>query len=357
MRLCERYLAAAMLKASAMTLLILVILLVFFTTIEELDDVGTGDYRAIDAFLVSLLSAPRYVFDAFPVAALLGSLVGLGALAAHGELVAMRSAGFSLAQMVAAVLKTGLAMVVVVVVFGEFVAPRAEALAQQHRVEKQQQQVTMTSRYGFWARDGDAVVNIRLVESGAILADIHVYEFGPDRKLTRKVQAERAEYAGDHWEMVGVSRFDIDQTGITVSREARVRWDSMLDPALLGALMVDPSVLRVDELWRSIRLLRDSGQATVEYEVALWNKITTPLSVLVMLLLALPFVLAHRRFAGAGQRVFLGVLMGMAFYTLSRGMSYASVVYDVSPLLTAVLPTLAFLAAGVYMLGRFARAG
>jgi lipopolysaccharide export system permease protein len=259
--------------------------------------------------------------------------------------------------MVWTVLKTGLAMVLVVVFFGEFVAPRAEALAQQHRVEKQQHQVTMTSRYGFWARDGDAVINIRRVESGAVLGDIHVYEFGPDRQLTRKVEAERAEYAGDHWEMIGVSRFDVDQAGISVSREMRIRWDSMLDPALLGALMVDPSVLRIDELWRSIDLLRESGQATVEYEVALWNKITTPLSVLVMLLLALPFVLAHRRFAGAGQRVFLGVLMGMAFYTLSRGMSYVSVVYDVSPLLTALLPTLVFLAVGVHLLRRFARAG
>jgi lipopolysaccharide export system permease protein len=340
-----------------MTLLILVILLVFFTTIEELDDVGTGDYRAIDAFLVSLLSAPRYVFDAFPVAALLGSLVGLGALAAHGELVAMRSAGFSVAQMVGAVLKTGLAMVLVVVVFGEFVAPRAEALAQQHRAEKQQRQVTMTSRHGFWARDGDAVVNVRMAQSGAVLGDIRVYEFGPDRQLTRMVQAERAEYAGDHWEMIGVSRFDIGQAGIRVTRESRVRWDSLLDPSLLAALLVDPAMLRVDELWRSIGLLRDSGQATVEYEVALWNKVMTPVSVLVMLLLALPFVLIHQRLAGAGQRVFLGVLMGMGFYTLSRGMSYAAVVYDVSPLLTALLPTSVFLALGAYLLRRIARLG
>lgn len=353
----ERYLAAAILKASAVTLLVLVILLVFFTTIEELDDVGTGDYATVDAFLVSLLSAPRYVFEAFPVAALLGSLVGLGALAAHGELVAMRSAGFSLGRMVGAIIKTGLAMALLVVAFGEFVAPRAEVLAQQHRVEKQQRQVTMSSRYGFWARDGDTVVNVRRIESGAVLGDIHVYEFGADRRLARTVQAERAEYVGDHWQMTGVSRFEIDRSGIAVSRQERVRWDSILDPALLGALMVDPSVLRIDQLWRSIGLLRGGGQTTVEYEVALWNKITTPVSVLVMLLLALPFVLAHGRFAGAGQRVFLGIILGMGFYTLGRGMSYAAVVYDVSPLLTALLPAVVFLSIAFYLLRRFARVG
>lgn len=350
MNLLERYLASAMLKATAATLFVLVILLVFFTTIEELDDVGVGDYRAVDAFLVSLLSAPRYVFEAFPVAALLGSLVGLGALAAHGELVAMRSAGFSLRQMIVAVLKSGLIMALVVAAFGEFIAPRAEAFAQQLRIEKQQRQVTLSSRHGFWARDGDSVVNVRRIESGVVLGEIHVYEFGPDRRLARTLQADRAEYVGGHWEMSGVSRFEIDQDGIRVSRLARVRWDSLLDPALLGALLVDPSVRRVDELLRFIGLLRANGQATIEYEVALWNKVTTPLSILVMLVLALPFVLAHQRFAGAGQRIFLGVLVGMAFYTLGRGMSYVAVVYGISPMLTAVLPTAAFLVLGVYLL-------
>lgn len=94
--LIERYIAGAMLKATGMTLLVLVILLVFFGLVEEMDDVGRGTYRVSDAFLVAVLASPRFVFEAFPVAALIGSLIGLGAMGAHGELIAMRSAGFAL---------------------------------------------------------------------------------------------------------------------------------------------------------------------------------------------------------------------------------------------------------------------
>jgi lipopolysaccharide export system permease protein len=71
-----------------------------------------------------------------------------------------------------------------------------------------------------------------------------------------------------------------------------------------------------------------------------------------MLFLAIPFVLVHERSASAGQRVLLGVLLGMAFYTLSRGMAYVAVVYDFSPAWSALLPGLAFLAIGVLLLRR-----
>ena len=119
MSLLERYIGASVLKATLLALVVLLSLLVFLGVVDELDEVGRGDYRTWDALLVAFLSTPRYAFEVFPVAALLGSLLGLGALANQGELVAMRAAGMSLRQIVAAVLKAGLAMMLVVFVIGE----------------------------------------------------------------------------------------------------------------------------------------------------------------------------------------------------------------------------------------------
>ena len=115
--LFDRYIAGTMFKATAMTLVVLVTLLIFFGLIDEMDDVGRGDYRLADAFFVAVLSAPRYVFEVFPVAALIGSLVGLGAMGAHNELIAMRSSGYSRRQIVFAVMKAGLVMMLLVFLF------------------------------------------------------------------------------------------------------------------------------------------------------------------------------------------------------------------------------------------------
>ena len=354
MRLFERYIALTMLKATLMTLLVLVILLVFFTTMEELEDVGRGDYRAIDAFWVSVLAAPRYIFEAFPVAALLGSLVGLGSMGVHGELVAMRSAGFSLRQIVMAVMKTGLVMVSLVLVFGEVVAPRAEQHSEQHRTEKQQGQVTLRTEYGFWARDGQAFVNVRNVDAGGILRDIHVYEFGPDQQLHQHTHAASAIHRTDHWQMSDIETFSVGKDGIEAQRLTVARWDSLLDPDLLKAVVVQPAMLGLGELYRYIRVMRANGQSATDYEVAFWGKIATPLSTMVMLFIAVPFVLAHQRFVSMGERVFIGIALGMSFYTFSRGMSYVAVVYEFNPMLSALIPAVAFLAIGTLLMRRVA---
>jgi len=151
--------------------------------------------------------------------------------------------------------------------------------------------------------------------------------------------------------------FDIRQSRISptrvIGREVdQASWDSLLDPKLLSAVVVEPTTLPVTELYRYIQVMRDNNQSSTDYEVALWIKLATPLATLVMLFIAVPFVLTHQRFVGMGQRVFLGVAMGMAFYTLSRGMSYVAVVYELSPVLSALIPVASFLAVGIVMLRR-----
>jgi lipopolysaccharide export system permease protein len=66
----ERYIALQVIIAAVMTMAVLLGLLVFLAFVDELDSVGQGGYRTLDAFLVALYSAPRLSFEAFPVAAL-----------------------------------------------------------------------------------------------------------------------------------------------------------------------------------------------------------------------------------------------------------------------------------------------
>ena len=196
----------------------------------------------------------------------------------------------------------------------------------------------------------EAFVNVRGILPGARLEDIYIYEFDEARRLTLATHAERAEHRGDHWLMHGIRQSRIAQTGIERRELAQARWDSLLDPGLLSAIVVTPNMLRIDELYHYIRVMRENGQAASDYEVAFWSKLAAPVATLVMLLIALPFVLGHQRFVSMGQRVFLGIGLGMAFHMLNRGMSYAAVVYDVNAVLSALVPTAAFLALGVWMM-------
>ena len=58
----------------------------------------------------------------------------------------------------------------------------------------------------------------------------------------------------------------------------------------------------------------DSGQ----YKYAFWGRFMTPFAALVMLFISVPFVFGSLRSVSAGQRVFIGMLVGFGFYLVSQ---------------------------------------
>jgi lipopolysaccharide export system permease protein len=327
-------------------------LLFFLTFVDEVRQVGRGSYQTADALLVTLFGMPRMVFESFPIAALLGSLLGLGTLAARGELIAMRAAGMSLAGIVLAVVKSGVLMVLVVLALGEWLAPVSESAALELTAKKQHDQTVLKSRYGFWARDGENFVNIRRILPGSNLEDITFYAFSPERRLVRTTHAARAEYRDGGWQLFDVRETHVGPARITTTREASRRWDAVLDPGLLTLVVARPLMLPLWDLWRYIRFMRANGQSATAYVAAFWGKLSTPLATLVMMVLAVPFVMGSLRSAGRGQRLFIGVLLGSGYFLLTRAMAFAAVAYDLNPLLTAMLPAALFLVLALRALRR-----
>ena len=129
MRLLDRYIGVHILSGTALALAVLLSVFSFIDFIDDLDSVGKGTYTATSALLNSVLTMPGRAFALFPPAALIGTLLGLGSLAASRELVVMRSAGISVHRITGSVMKSGLILVVLSVIIGELVAPQAAQIA------------------------------------------------------------------------------------------------------------------------------------------------------------------------------------------------------------------------------------
>jgi lipopolysaccharide export system permease protein len=333
----ERYIALQVIIAAVMTMAVLLGLLVFLAFVDELDSVGQGGYRTLEAF---------------PVAALLGSLLGLGGLASRGELIAMRAAGMSLLGMVTAVVKAGVLMMLLVLGVGELLAPVAEGAAVRLKAQKQHQQIMLKTRYGFWARDGGSFVNIRRILPGAALEDITLYRFDDNRNLVRATHADRAVYRKGNWQLQGVRETHLGAKRVTTRSLATREWEALLDPALLTLVAVKPAMLPLWDLQRYIRFMEANGQSATAFRVAFWSKLSTPLATLVMMVLAVPFVLGSLRSVGRGQRVLWGALLGSGYFLLSRAVAYGAVAYNLNPLFTTMLPAALFLGVALYSLRR-----
>ena len=133
MRLFDLYLGRVLLNQILLVLGVLVGVFVFITFIDQVSYLGTGQYSLLDAMKYVLLSTPRIVYEVFPMAVLVGAILGLSLLAVDSELIVMRSSGVSIGQITVAVLKLGFLLALVALLIGEFITPWSETLAQRGR--------------------------------------------------------------------------------------------------------------------------------------------------------------------------------------------------------------------------------
>ena len=348
----DRYIGKSVATGVFSVLLLLLVLMGFFELLAELDDVEKG-YTTLKAFTYVALVLPRYAYELFPVATLLGSLIGLGTLASHSELTAMRAAGISISQILLAVLKAGLVLLLIVVFVGEYLAPLTEQQAQRMKMESLSDRVALKTRYGFWSRNGDSFINVRQILPDARLADISIYDYDQGQRLRSAIHADFAGYREDgRWLLERVRRSEFKDERIKVEQFDSLEWETLLEPTVLDVIRVKPHMLPAWDLYRYITFLRQNGQESSTYAVAFWNKLIAPVVTLVMLFLSIPFVFGPLRSVGIGQRIFTGSIIGIVFYLINKTLSYMAVVYGVPPFIATALPATLFFMMGFWFLRR-----
>ena len=352
MKLLDLHIGKTVIGGALLVMCVLLSLFVFIEFISELDRIGQGNYTAWMALKYVLFSVPRLAYELMPLAALLGSLIGLGLLASNNELVVMRACGVSVARIGWAAVKAGLLLVVFSVWLGEWVVAEAEEYAANSRATALSGQTSLRTQSGFWTRDGASFINVTAVQPGGELAGVEIYEFGEDRALRRISRARSAVYEDGRWLLRNVVRSTIDAGGVTTERIRRVQWESRLEPGLLEVIAIKPSSLSISGLYRYIGYLRDNALDTARYEVEFWTKLMLPFATGVMVFAALPFVFGPLRSVGVGQRMLVGILVGLGFYLLNQAAAYAGLVYGLNAALAGVLPTALLLAGSLLVMRR-----
>lgn len=352
MKILDRYIAKAIITYTLLVLLVLIALYTFVELVTELEGVGEGNYGVMDALGYITYSVPQHIYDLLPVAALLGSVLGLGYLAGQSELVAMRAAGFSVSRIIRSSLATGMIFVAATALMGEVVAPLATQTANQLRSLAKTGRLSEEAKHGLWARHNNSFSHIGRILPDGQYADIEIFKFDEQYRLRVVTQAARAVYHQDGWHLSNVTRRIISSEGITTRHLAKSHWKYNLNPEMADVVMVDPQYLSAWGLYRYINYLQESKQATEQYQQAFWGKVLAPFNTLIMMFLAIPFIFGPLRSVSVGQRILVGALAGIGFFLFNRLFNQVGLVFDLPPFLSAALPSLLSLGVGLVMLRR-----
>lgn len=349
----DRYIGKTIFNTIMMTLFMLVSLSGIIKFVDQLRKVGRGDYTSLGAGLYTLLSVPKDIEIFFPMAALLGALLGLGTLATRSELVVMQASGFTRLQIAGAVMKTAIPLVLLTMVIGEWISPAGEQMARNYRSQMMYGGSMLSTQNGLWAKDGNDFIYIERVVGDKALAGVNIYQFDPEQKLLSVRYAASAEFDDDAklWQLSQVDEANLrDAKQITGSQSISGEWKTTLTPDKLGVVALDPDALSIRGLYDYISYLKQSGQEAGRYKLNMWNKTFSPLSVAVMMLMALSFIFGPLRNVPAGVRIVTGISFGFLFYVLDKVFGQLSLVYGLPPVLGALVPSLLFMVISLLLL-------
>lgn len=350
MKIITRYLLKEITISVLLIMLALIAMFSFFDLVQELEDLGRGNYGLGKVLLFVMLSAPGHIYEIMPVAVLVGCMYSLGQFARHSELIILRVSGISLSGITISLLKIGLVFTLLTFFIGELITPLSEKMAQRMRIKATDSVIVQDFMSGLWVKDGSSFVNVEEVLTDSTLLNVHIYEFDHTFKLVTSSDAKSGKFAEDQWSLKDVTQIHFEKDTNHIKHLETATWRSLIRPELLNVLLVLPEKMSAWNLYSYIHHLSINKQKTTRYEMALWSKLVYPLACLVMIMLALPFGFIQQRATGASTKIFIGIMLGVLYQILNRTFVHLGLLNDWAPWFSAIMPTALFLMAALKML-------
>ena len=348
----SQYLMRTILTSTALVLVVLLALAGLFEFIGQLDNIE-GNFKTPQAILFAALRLPNLAFQMLPVSALIGSLLGLGALAANSEIIVMRSAGLSVSRLAGMVAISGLVMLVFTGLLGEFIGPPLDYYARNMRNE---------ARYGdddnrfgneTWVKDGPVYLHLERVNAEFDFGSLYVFRFNTDNELASIARAENAGISDDdRWLLENFRETRFRRDGVQAVESSVAVESFEVNAEMLGSSMAKSTSLSVRGLLTYIDYLKRNNLDASTYESELWYRASRTAAVMIMPMLALAFVFGSLRTGGTGARLMMGVGIGLAYYLASEMLANSGVVFDLNPALVSWLPSIVLLLITMIALAR-----
>jgi lipopolysaccharide export system permease protein len=327
--------------------------------VDELGDTGKGDYGFFSALTYIAHTIPRRAYMMFPTSAVIGSLLGLGQLAATSELTALRALGISRKRLSVSVAVPLALITMLMMVNAETLAPWAQRSADLMKTAARSKDMIVAQYSGLWAREGDVFLNAQggrehKDENGSWLEldDVRLFEFDGNGRLQSIAHARTAEHRGGGWLLRDVKRTWFEERAVSRTDVDEEHWASNLDTAALAASAGNiwrPRYMSAADLKAGIEYRRRNQLDASEFEEHYWGRWFYPVNVLALCLAAIPFAFGSLRSGGLGKRLFIGVVFALGFWLLQNQVVKLAAVYRFDYRLAYLVPPSLMLAVSWYL--------
>lgn len=351
-----------------------------FSYLSELDSLD-DNYTMGQAIKYIFYRSPYFLEQFIPTGALLGAVVGLGLLANKSELVVMRAAGVSVYRIVGWVLQPALIFVILALAINQFVLPTSNQLAKE--INDADSRSLVTSVRGYWTMqprfesledgstkpDGSDILYIDYADVQGNIGEVKRWHLDNNGNLQTAVHAKDGQYIGREplnsndskpseqyryeWQLNDMTKLTINQ-GFDSSQDIAPSDTLSLPfaPDSVYLLTRKAEDLSLTQLYEHRQFMRQQGTRSLSHELAFWQKLLSPLSILSLVIVACSFVFGSLRTHSLGLRIVVALLFGLLFSYVQDLVGFVSLATGFSPMLMVILPIIASAILGGYLLKR-----
>jgi lipopolysaccharide export system permease protein len=280
-------------------LAVLVAILQILDLLDVTTDILQRKLGAGGVAYYALLRTPAMIEQIAPLAVLAGCILAFGQLARQQAVVALRSAGISVYQLVGIIAPAVLAVVVLDLACAQWLSPHAELTldAWWAKTAPPPTEPVKPDTRNF--RVGPDIVVATLGDgSGRRLTDVNIYRRDATGRLAQRFRAKEAIYLPGGWRLISPSIDVIDSKVVEQGHVSEMAWRPGPRPADVRAIFSDVEAIAPGSASRALA----GGVAArppAYYSAALQRSWSGPLAGLVMLLLTGPVLLVNVRSGGA----------------------------------------------------------
>jgi lipopolysaccharide export system permease protein len=348
------YMVRLFLTRSLAVLLALVLILMTLDLLGESGKIlaipGNGD---ADLWRYVGLRVPMLISRFLPFAVLLGTLIAFVGLNQNSEVVAMKAAGLSAHQILAPLVVASIGIAALLFVFNEGVVVNSTRTVTAWSDNDYKPIPPASGIMGnVWVLSGDDLIRARTAGGRPFSAQgVTIYDRGGG-VLQRKIDARQAIPRPTHgdWLLRDVRIYD---AAMNVERTlpSAVAMQGVT-PSQLTLSKVDPTELDYWTLKRRIAELEAAGRPSDEARSGLAHKIASPLSTILMPLLAAVAAFGLARSGQVMVRAVIGMALGFAYFVVDNFSLAMGNAGTYPPMVAAWAPFVLFLLIGETVLVR-----
>jgi lipopolysaccharide export system permease protein len=354
----DRYIARRFLATFGATLLAFLCILVLIDFVEQIRRFGDDVDGLRPLLALTLLGAPRGLYEILPLVTIIAALVLFLALGRSCELVVTRAAGRSALRMLLAPMAVALLLgALAVAAVNPIVAATTRELESRIDRINGETSILVLAEDGLWLRQagetGQTVIRAgRSNLDGTELGEVTFLSFGQDGQPERRIEAQAARLEAGRWRLTEAKAWPLGAPNPEAEATLYAHLDlpSTLTPDQIRDSFGTPSSISIWELPAFIERLREAGFATQRHQTFLHAELAQPVFLLAMVLIAAGFTLGHPRGRRLGLFVLAAVLTGFAAHFLGNFAQVLGENGQVPPALAGWAPPAATVAAALGLL-------